>query len=302
MTNDGNGTRTQLGQTIYGNATVTGDMLGWSVDVAPDGNIIVVGLPEYEYFTGQVQVFSFLDSDNKVGTASTWKQVGQDIAGEAIGDEFGWFVSISDGGLTIAVGAQSNNGKNGENSGHVRIYHLEDNGMIWEQIGEDIDGNAAGIGSGHSVSLSANGSIVAIGAPFVGIDGVLTGQVKVYRIDGGGLTWEQLGESIYGDNANDGFGQSVDISPNGDCLAVGTNVDVGPGYVKVFTLENGGDNLGAADWKQIGLTITGEANGEQFGYSVSLSNDTKTLAVGAPWADGKDGDDGDDDVGRVRVY
>ena len=229
MTNDGNGTRTQLGQTIYGNATVTGDMLGWSVDVAPDGNIIVVGLPEYEYFTGQVQVFSFLDRDDEVGTAGTWKQAGQDIAGEAIGDEFGRFVSISDDGITIVVGAWSNNEKNGENSGHVRIYHLEDNGMIWEQIGEDIDGEAAGIGSGCSVSLSANGSIVAIGAPFVGIDGVLTGQVKVYRIDGGGSTWEQLGESIYGDNASDWFGQSIDISPDGNSLAVGTKVNVGSG-------------------------------------------------------------------------
>ncbi len=69
--------------------------------------------------------------------------------------------------------------------------------------------------------------------------------------------------------------------------------------MKVFSLENGGDNLGAADWKQIGLTITGEANDEQFGYSVSLSDDTKTLAVGAPWTDGKDGDD---DVGCMRVY
>ena len=75
-------------------------------------------------------------------------------------------------------------------------------------------------------------------------------------------------------------------------------MDVGPGYAKVFSLENGGDDLGAADWKQVGLTITGEANGDQFGRSVSLSDDAKTLAVGAPYANGKDGDD----VGRVSIY
>ncbi len=74
---------------------------------------------------------------------------------------------------------------------------------------------------------------------------------------------------------------------------------VGPGYAKVFSLENGGDNLGAADWKQVGPTITGEANGDLFGHSVSLSDDAQTLAVGDPGANGKDGDD---DVGRVSIY
>jgi hypothetical protein len=302
MTDDGGGTRTQLGQTIYGNAT--GDLFGYSVDVTPEGNVIIVGSPGYWDYNdrpGYVRVSS-LDGDT-----GTWKQVGQDIAGEAIGDYFGYSVSISDDGETIAVGAPFNNGTNGEDSGHVRIYRLADDGASWEQIGEDID--VAGDYSGTSVSLSANGSIVAIGAQDTGF------QVKVYRIDGGGLSWEQLGESICGgneydnfgwsvdasiycNNEYDNFGWSVDISPDGNSLAVGTYVINGPGYVKVFSLENGGDDLGAADWKQVGLTITGEANGDAFGYSVSLSDDANTLAVGAPFANGKDGDD----VGRVSIY
>jgi 6-phosphogluconolactonase (cycloisomerase 2 family) len=301
MTDDG-GSRTQLGQTIYGNAT--GDLFGWSVDVTAQGNVIVLSSTGYSVVNdrpGYVQVFSLDSDDETAGTTGTWKQVGQDIAGEAIGDEFGASVSISDDGKTIAVGAYTNDGKNGVDSGHVRIYRLSDDGTSWEQIGEDIDGDAAGDGSGISVSLSANGTIVAIGAPRAGIDGIWTGQVKVYRIDSGGSKWEQLGESIYGDNENDWFGRSVDISPDGNSLAVGTYVDVGPGYVKVFSLENGGgddDDLGASSWKQIGLTITGEANGDWFGYSVSLSDDAKTLAVGASDANGEDGDD----VGHVRVY
>jgi len=249
-----------------------------------------------------VQVFSLDSDDETAGTTGTWKQVGQDIAGEAIGGEFGHSVSISDDGKTIAVGARYNDGKNGVDSGNVRIYRLADDGASWEQIGGDIDGDAAGDWSGDSVSLSANGTIVAIGALFAGIDGVLyTGQVKVYRIDSGGSSWEQLGESIYGDNESDGFGYSVDISPDGNSLAVGTEVSVGPGYVKEVSLENGGgvgDNLSASSWKQIGLTITGEAYGDGFGYSVSLSDDAKTLAVGAPYANGEDGDD----VGHVWVY
>ena len=45
---------------------------------------------------------------------------------------------------------------------HVRIY--ENNGGTWQQIGQDIDGEAAYNRSGNSVSLSSDGSIVAIGA------------------------------------------------------------------------------------------------------------------------------------------
>jgi len=93
----------------------------------------------------------------------------------------------------------------------------------------------------------------------------------------------------------------VDISPNGNSLAVGTYVSGGPRYVKVFSLDNGGgngDDLGASSWKQIGLTITGEANSDWFGWSVSLSDDAKTLTVGAPYANGEDGDD----TGHVRIY
>ncbi len=293
------GNRVQLGQTIYGNAT--GDLLGWSVDITAEGNIIVLGLPgnaDYGDRPGYVQVFS-LDSDAEASKTGSWSQIGQNITGEANGDEFGNAVSISDDGKTIAVGADFNDGKNGVDSGHVRIYRLEDGGASWVQIGKDIDGDAAKDWSGYSLSLSANGSIVAIGAIGAEIDGKSNaGQVKVYRIDSDGLSWELLGESIYGDNDIDDFGASVDISPDGDYLAVGTRVNGGPGYVKVFSLE-GGDDLVAANWKQIGQNIEGETNGDGFGRSVSISDDGQTLAVGSPYANGKDGGD---DSGRVRFY
>jgi hypothetical protein len=66
----------------------------------------------------------------------------------------------------------------------------------------------------------ANGLIVAIRAPGASIDGVWTGQVKVYyqRIDNDGTSWVQLGKSMYGNNAEDWFGESIDISPKGHTL------------------------------------------------------------------------------------
>ena len=44
----------------------------------------------------------------------------------------------------------------------VRIY--EWNGASWNQKGQDIDGENAGDKSGRSVSMSADGNTVAIGA------------------------------------------------------------------------------------------------------------------------------------------
>ncbi len=62
--------------------------------------------------------------------------------------------------------------------------------------------------------------------------------------------------------------------------------------MKVFSLESSGNNLGMANWKQIGQDIIGEASGDGFESSVSFSNDAETLAVGSPNDHGKNGDDG----------
>ncbi len=89
-------------------------------------------------------------------------------------------MSISDNGKTIAIGAKYNNGMDGKYSGRVRIYRLSDDDTRWEQIGE-IDGDAAYDYLGYSVSLSANGTVVAIGAPGGIVDDseIQTGHVKV---------------------------------------------------------------------------------------------------------------------------
>ena len=49
-------------------------------------------------------------------------------------------------------------------TGHVRVVHY--NGSDWNQLGADIDGEAAGDCSGYSVAMSADGLTVAVGAPY----------------------------------------------------------------------------------------------------------------------------------------
>ena len=58
----------------------------------------------------------------------------------------------------------------------MRVY--EYNGSLWNQVGGDIDGEIADDRSGWSVSLSADGSRVAISA--IGHDST-KGHVRIYE-------------------------------------------------------------------------------------------------------------------------
>ena len=53
----------------------------------------------------------------------------------------------------VAIGAPGNDANGGKSAGHVRLYAWSDGD--WLQRGSDIDGEAAGDGSGFSVSLSS---------------------------------------------------------------------------------------------------------------------------------------------------
>ena len=78
---------------------------------------------------------------------------------------------IGSNGKTLAIGAIYNDGVNGQDTGHVRVYEIEEtlnitNLTVFEQLGDDIDGEAAHDQSGFSVATNSDGSIIAIGAPY----------------------------------------------------------------------------------------------------------------------------------------
>ncbi len=125
-----------------------------------------------------------------------WLELGADIDGEAASNYSGYSVSLSADGTIVTIGATGNSG-NGSNSGHVRVYQrdaskvtaqtnqsLPNFGPVgWNRLGADIDGEAASDQSGYSVSLSADGTIVAIGANGNSGNGSNSGHVRVYRLD-----------------------------------------------------------------------------------------------------------------------
>ena len=172
-----------------------------------------------------------------------WKQLGQDIDGEAAGDQSGAddAVSLSANGKTLAIGAYSNNNDNGYKAGHVRVYRMDDSSSLWKQIGQDIDGEAAYDQSG-SVSLSADGKVLAIGAESNDGNGKSAGHVRVYHINDTVSSWAQVGGDIDGVAAWDQSGWSVSLSADGRSVAIGSirNDDNGDysGHTRVFNIEN----------------------------------------------------------------
>jgi uncharacterized repeat protein (TIGR02543 family) len=270
---------TQKGNDIDGEAA--NDYSGRSVSLSSDGKTVAIGAhlndgggPD----AGHVRVYEWSDS--------AWNEKGSDIRGEAADDLSGISVSLSPDGTTVAIGANGNDG-NGNSAGHVRVYEWD--GTAWTQRGADIDGEAADDQSGTSVSLSSDGTTVAIGAER---NGTNAGHVRVYEWDG--TAWTQRGADIDGEATDDRSGSSVSLSSDGTTVAIGARLNDGngtnAGHVRVYKWEGG-------TWNQKGNDIDGEAASDFSGYSVSLSSDGTIVAIGA-----SGNDDSGDGAGHVRLY
>jgi len=280
----------QLGQDIDSEAS--GDESGYSVSINSDGTIVAIGALYNDgngSNAGHVRIYQYDDT--------VWNQIGQDIDGEASTDYSGNSVSINDSGTIVAIGASSNDGTGDSSMGHTRIYQYDSGNDIWNQIGQDIDGEAKNDQSGYSVSMNSDGTIVAIGAPYNdGTGAGNEGHVRIYQYDG--TVWNQLGQDIDGEAASDYSGRSVSISSDGSRVAIGAEQNDGTttyyaGHVRIYEYDSGNDI-----WNQLGQDIDGEAKGDYSGSSVSINSDGTIVAIGAKYNDGTD----TYNEGHTRIY
>ena len=255
-----------LGNTISGNNPIPvegfpngrHEWFGHSVAMNADGTIIAAGAyknSEVQSSSGAVRVFRNLNGD--------WVQMGEDLLGSDVGEAFGSSVSLNSVGNVLAVGCYNATPQGSPSSqiGNVKVYQFDDMSETWQQIGSDIHGDGGHKDwSGWKTVLNGDGTIVAIGAFHSSLNGDRAGYVKVYELVEG--TWNQLGDTIVGQQPLNRIGYTLDLDELGYTLAIGSDVR---NAVDVYMLEN-------EIWVQKGQSLN-------FGDSFDLSRNGNAIII-----------------------
>jgi len=193
--------------------------------------------------------------------------------------EFGTSVAISnylDGAMRVVGGAPAGT------DGYVRISELD--GGSW--ITQDITISNSDFGA--SVSISGDGTILAVGDP-------LNSTVRIYYDNSG--TWSLIGGVVLtGQNSTSQFGQAVSVNRDASSSSlIGTIVAIGEPKYSLPTRTECGRVLVmeylATGWTPVLNSIYGLNEDEEFGQSVMLAPGGEYFVAG-----------GGPDIGRTAVY
>lgn len=335
-TDDDDGFGGSLALSANGNTLVVGALGEDSNATGINGN----QTDNSEFASGAAYVFT------RIG--NTWNQQAYIKSSNSHNnDQFASSLALSSDGNTLAVvsfnessNATGINGNQNSNSvpGSGAVYVFIRTGTVWTQQAYIKASSTDFMDQfGWSVAISSDGNTLAVGAN--GEDSTATGingnQTNDSATDSGaaylfirsGTTWTQEAY-IKASNTeiSDTFGTCVALSGDGNTLAIsalgedsnatGINGDQANNLIA--------DSGGSYIYKRLGTTWTQEAYikasntgidpwgsplGEYFGYSMALSDDGKTFAVGAAFEDsestginGNQTNDFASDSGVVYVY
>ena len=324
------------------------ESFGFAVALADEtiNNTIAVGSPYDSNGSAGAYTFSMSDKSlNPVGYG------GLQGSGFSPGDYFGESVDVNYDGTVMAVGAtQHNKSYCKRQSGYVIVKQLVDQEVEVVQRSSGIFGRnrrytkiekkwidkGGVIGGdpydrvGYKVKLSKDGNTLAISnvhhyQSICHVDSLgqktprnfHKGSVRVYTYDAPTDEWLQKGSTMWGVEDYEGFGIGLDMTPDGNCIVVGSPYYFCPfnlkvGRAQVFKFNDG-------DWKRVGESITpasfisketyeqemsafkqeytyttgNNAGGvspslssinreARFGYSVSISGNGRLVAIGRP--------------------
>ena len=291
----------QINQDIYGKSA--NDLMGTgeSVALSSNGNIMAVGAPRHDgnngSDSGHVRIYENING--------TWTQVGSDIYGPNIYDNFGQSVELSSDGSIVAIGSLDNYSWSPTRLGVTQIYQRDvDNTTTgWTQLGSDIFGEEISDWSGSTIDFSSDGSSVAIGSPHNDDGGTSTGHARVFDYDNTSNTWTQVGATIIGQRSYTEGATSVALNSDGSIFAMGTPKAAAAstepnnhnhGDVRVFRRDATNTDV----WTQIGVDIDGSAGGDMSGTSIALSSSGSIVAIGSPQSNRN----GLWDSGHVQVF
>jgi|SaaInlV_150m_DNA_3_1039698.scaffolds.fasta_scaffold00208_16 hypothetical protein len=322
---------------------------GYSVAVCSNdyGYSIAVGAPYFKNENGVEvgQVYVWKSVNTGIAYKNAWTPISNDIIGDNGGNNeliphMGISVAFNNNGRLLAVGSGMDGTVSDINGttqqGQVDVYKYTSNSnsnVNWLKLPKSLKANSFSQ-IGHSLSISDDGTILAVGAPGTYTQlGYEDGNVYIYQIEGitasqiadvnyqsvSNVTWTQI-KTIPG-KPHSSFGTSVSLNLAGNTLVAGgptyngsvngTGQGTGQGYVEVYTYVH-------SDWRLACPTIYQEFPNDgrtyipntsaRFGSSVSISsNDSSNnmIVVGAPYnkiiTDGNSSVTGDN-FGTIFTY
>ena len=247
-----------------------GDFFGASLALSANGQTVAVGAPGDTSATGRVTVWSLNTGTNE------WGALGVALTGGGTNRQFGSAVALDDSGTILAVGARNETVSDKNFAGTVQVYSLV--AGSWTPLGARIDG-AKRDSFGTSVSLSANGLTLAVGAPGHNSGAENAGRTTVFSYNAGTQVWDPLGDPLDGLVANEASGSSVALSKDATTLVMGSpaysDADAGSeaGAVRSFGLVNN-------TWTPRGVALVGTTPGDKLGSSVSVSGSGDRVITG----------------------
>ena len=165
---------------------------------------------------GHVRVFEYDESES----VPRWRRMGTNINGESTNAKLGEHsVSMSADGTRLIAGAFAYTSESKVERGRARVYEFV-NGD-WQPLGSPFDGEARDWLGRYGVSMSADGTRVAISSIKSDAGGTDAGLLRLYEYDETVSDWVQMDPDIYGLSAQDKFGTSVSLSGDGYCVASG---------------------------------------------------------------------------------
>jgi FG-GAP repeat len=208
--------------------------------ISGDGNSVIIGEPgsmiknkDLCQSRGRITIYRF--------NQTSWNQLGQAIIGDSCEDEFGYSVDISDDGNTIAAcspkdklsrtSIQATDTHVNPSFGSCKVFKWNSSRNKWTLLGSKMNGTSLLDMYGSSVSLNADGHVIAIGAKGSNANGDDSGSVQILVYDSVTNSWNQVGDTIVGPYPFATSGKSVALSAKGDIVTIGATNDNLPGSV-----------------------------------------------------------------------
>jgi hypothetical protein len=296
------------GTAASGEGVAEGDQFGYAIALSADGNTLAVGaIGEDSNATG-INGDQTDNSANQSGAAYIFSRRGTSWSQQAYVKStmtrpnilFGYSIGISGNGDTVAVAEYD------ADRGKGALYVLVRQGDVWaHQARIQAENGEPQDSLGYSLAISEDGNTVAAGAadedcltPGINPPGCEADQAlntsagAAYVFVRNGTTWSQqafLKASNPG--KEDWFGVRIAISGDGNTVAVGApNEDSAATGINGNQDDDSAQEAGAVyvytrsgtTWvQQAYVKSSNTGAGDEFGSSIALSRDGKTLLVGA---------------------